>query len=42
MDGPLGVCRIGHKAAGQVAWRYAFTAGAPVLPGFARAPAFEF
>lgn len=41
-DGALGVCRIGVKAAGRVGWRYGFNAGAPVLPGFARAPAFVF
>lgn len=41
-EGTLGVCRIGVKAAGRVTWRYAFAAGAPVLPGFARAPAFVF
>ncbi len=38
----LGVCRIGVKSAGRVAWRYGFAAGAPVLPGFARRPAFVF
>lgn len=41
-DGALGLCRIGVKAAGRVTWRYAFAAAAPVLPGFARAPAFVF
>lgn len=41
-DGALGVCRIGVKAAGHVTWRYGFNAGAPVLPGFARRPAFVF
>jgi protein-L-isoaspartate(D-aspartate) O-methyltransferase len=35
MDGPLGACRIGHKVDGNVAWRFAFNASAPVLPGFA-------
>lgn len=34
MEGALGVARIGHKAAGQIAWRYAFNAAAPVLDGF--------
>ncbi|MCU9849088.1 protein-L-isoaspartate O-methyltransferase [Defluviimonas sp. WL0024] len=34
MEGPLGLCRIGHKADGQVTWRLAFNASAPVLPGF--------
>ena len=36
----LGIARIGRKEAGVVSWRYAFNAGAPVLPGFARAAAF--
>ncbi len=40
MDGALGVARVGHKIDGVVTWRYAFTASAPVLPGFAKAPAF--
>lgn len=41
MQGPLGVCRIGWRAAsGHVTWRDAFNATAPVLPGFARAPEF--
>ena len=35
MEGALGVVRIGHKRDGRVTWRYAFNAGAPVLPGFA-------
>ncbi|MCC6305589.1 MAG: protein-L-isoaspartate O-methyltransferase [Rhodobacteraceae bacterium] len=41
-EGALGVCRIGVRAAGRIGWRYGFAAGAPVLPGFARAPAFVF
>lgn len=41
-EGPLQVCRMGVRAAGRVGWRYGFTAGAPVLPGFARKPAFVF
>ncbi|WP_171179950.1 protein-L-isoaspartate O-methyltransferase [Ruegeria sp. HKCCD8929] len=40
MEGDLGTVRIGHKAAGRVTWRYAFNAGAPVLPGFTGARAF--
>jgi len=36
----LGIARIGRKEGGVVNWRYAFNAGAPVLPGFARAAAF--
>lgn len=35
MEGALGICRIGHKLDGAVAWRFAFNATAPVLPGFA-------
>ncbi|EYD76528.1 Protein-L-isoaspartate O-methyltransferase [Rubellimicrobium mesophilum DSM 19309] len=38
----LGIARIGRKEGGTVNWRYAFNAGAPVLPGFARATAFVF
>ena len=41
MEGALGVCRIGHKNAGAVDWRYAFNGAAPVLPGFARAVEFQ-
>lgn len=40
MEGALGVVRIGYKIDGQVNWRYAFNAGAPVLPGFERHAAF--
>jgi protein-L-isoaspartate(D-aspartate) O-methyltransferase len=40
MEGALGVVRIGHKSGGRLSWRYAFNAGAPVLPGFARDTAF--
>lgn len=40
MEGQLGVVRIGHKRDGQVDWRFAFNATAPVLPGFARERAF--
>ena len=36
----LGIARIGRKEGGKVHWRYAFNAGAPVLPGFARSAAF--
>ena len=39
-EGELGIARIGRKESGQVHWRYAFNAGAPVLPGFGRAAAF--
>lgn len=39
-EAALGVVRIGHKSRGQVDWRFAFNAGAPVLPGFEAAPGF--
>ncbi len=39
-DGALGRCRIGRAHAGRIAWRDAFSAGAPVLPGFAARRAF--
>jgi protein-L-isoaspartate(D-aspartate) O-methyltransferase len=42
MDGALGQARLGLRTAGGVAWRWAFDATAPVLPGFAAAKAFEF
>ncbi len=40
MEGALGVCRIGYKIDGVMTWRFAFNAGAPVLSGFERQPAF--
>lgn len=36
----LGVVRIGYKIDGKMNWRFAFNAGAPVLPGFERHAAF--
>jgi len=42
MEGALGAVRIGYKIDGAMSWRYAFNAGAPVLPGFERDAAFEF
>ncbi len=39
-ESALGVVRIGHKIDGQVNWRFAFNAGAPVLPGFHKPAAF--
>ncbi|QUJ75278.1 protein-L-isoaspartate O-methyltransferase [Sulfitobacter albidus] len=41
MHDALGEVRVGHKRAGQISWRLAFNASAPVLPGFARARAFS-
>jgi len=42
MSGPLGEVRLGRKVQGHVSWRMEFNATAPVLPGFERAPSFEF
>ena len=42
MEGALGVVRIGVKRGGRIAWRDAFNASAPVLPGFATVSAFSF
>ncbi|KIC12327.1 protein-L-isoaspartate O-methyltransferase [Leisingera sp. ANG-M1] len=35
MSGALGEVKIGYKSGGRISWRFAFNAGAPVLPGFA-------
>ncbi|TKD21643.1 protein-L-isoaspartate O-methyltransferase [Rhodobacter capsulatus] len=40
MQGQLGTVRIGRKIDGVVAWRDAFNAAAPVLPGFTCAKEF--
>ncbi|MGO4917075.1 protein-L-isoaspartate O-methyltransferase family protein [Pseudogemmobacter sp. W21_MBD1_M6] len=40
MEGALGICRIGYKIDGNVTWRFAFNASAPVVPGFERERAF--
>lgn len=40
MEGALGVVRIGYKIDGHVTWRFAFNAGAPVLPGFEKHSVF--
>ena len=42
MEGALGVCRLGQKVDGKIAWRNIFNATAPVLPGFARKAEFVF
>ena len=42
MDGKVGQCKIGKRAAGQVTWLRAFDATAPVLVDFAQEKAFEF
>lgn len=40
MTDALGEVKIGHKSGGQISWRFAFNAGAPVLPGFTAARGF--
>lgn len=40
MDGQLGTVRIGYKQNGQITWRFAFNASAPVLPGFKKVAEF--
>ncbi|MBK0328670.1 protein-L-isoaspartate O-methyltransferase [Rhodobacteraceae bacterium F11138] len=40
MQDALGVVRIGYKSGANVSWRFEFNAGAPVLPGFEKQPAF--
>jgi protein-L-isoaspartate(D-aspartate) O-methyltransferase len=40
MDGVVGRAMVGYKRDGQVTWRFAFNATAPVLPGFAATRAF--
>ncbi|WP_204114944.1 protein-L-isoaspartate O-methyltransferase family protein [Shimia biformata] len=39
-EGALGVVRIGYKIDGEVHWRFAFNATAPILPGFEQETAF--
>lgn len=41
-DGNLGTVRVGHFFDGEVSWRYAFNADAPLLPGFERSREFVF
>lgn len=40
MDGELGTVRVGYKQGGEITWRFAFNAAAPVLPGFEKAAEF--
>jgi protein-L-isoaspartate(D-aspartate) O-methyltransferase len=40
IDGTLGTVRMGYKINGEVSWRMAFNATAPVLPGFEKDRAF--
>ncbi|WP_428687953.1 protein-L-isoaspartate O-methyltransferase family protein [Roseibium sp.] len=39
-EGSLGTVRVGYRIDGEVSWRFAFNAGAPVLPGFEARRAF--
>lgn len=39
-DGALGTVRIGYLLNGELNWRFAFNASAPVLPGFEKHSAF--
>lgn len=39
-DGKLGTARIGYKIDGEMVWRHAFHAGAPVVAGFEASRAF--
>ena len=39
-EGALGVVRIGYRIDDTISWRFAFNAGAPVLPGFEKSRAF--
>lgn len=41
MQGALGEVRVGYKRDGQVSWRMAFNAAAPILSGFEHESAFE-
>jgi protein-L-isoaspartate(D-aspartate) O-methyltransferase len=41
-EGALGVVKIGYKIDGQLNWRFAFNASAPVLPGFEQEEQFSF
>lgn len=40
MEGALGQVKVGYKKDGQIAWRFAFNAGAPVLQGFNKSVEF--
>jgi protein-L-isoaspartate(D-aspartate) O-methyltransferase len=40
MEGQLGLARIGYKLNGDVTWRFAFNASAPILPGFEKTLSF--
>lgn len=40
MQGAVGTAKVGYKERGQITWRFAFNAAAPVLPGFAAKQGF--
>lgn len=40
VEGRLGTVKIGYRIDGQINWRFAFNAGAPVVPGFEKHQAF--
>ncbi len=40
MSGALGEVKIGHKRGAQISWRFAFNAGALVMPGFEKDATF--
>jgi protein-L-isoaspartate(D-aspartate) O-methyltransferase len=40
VTGTLGEVKIGYKSGGEISWRFAFNAGASVLPGFLKAKEF--
>lgn len=40
LDEALGIVRIGYKIDGEISWRMAFNATAPVLPGFKKRAEF--
>lgn len=40
LDGALGIAKLGHKIEGEITWRMAFNATAPILPGFEATRAF--
>ena len=42
MEGALGTVGIGWQADGDITWRFAFNASAPVLPGFEQKATFAF
>lgn len=40
LEGELGAVRFGRKLDGRINWRFAFNAGAPILPGFSHSRGF--